>query len=270
MAEVTPVHLCLFARQGAQTQIGFGLRTRPMAGDEVAEVIGAAGIAAFAHHSIQAARRQRRECLKRLADEGQVRVDQRSARRRADQWQTSLRQHAADHAVMHVQLTGDRAHRPLLDVVIAQDLSFDIRRCHHGRVPSGPVVASLDGDRGDAKSLGGRGSDTAARTNGSARPAAEAAHPGLSRRSQSSASRAAQDHQVAMEVNRDASLFRFARDIGVPARHARAARDGWSGNARRRHAGCRVGHVRRSRRHSRSGRGRSNCRSTPGRGIPRR
>ena len=61
MAEVAPVDLGLLARQGAQTQIGFGLRTRPMAGDEVAEVIGAAAIAAFAHHRIQAAGRQRRE-----------------------------------------------------------------------------------------------------------------------------------------------------------------------------------------------------------------
>ncbi len=111
-----------------------------MAGDEVAEVIGAAGVAAFEHHSIQTARRQRRERLKRLADEGQIRVDQRPARRRAGQRQTGLRQHAADHAVVHMQLTGDGAHRPLLDVVITKDPRLDIRRCHHGHVASDPVL----------------------------------------------------------------------------------------------------------------------------------
>ena len=50
MAEMSPVDLCLLAGQAAQTQIGLGLRTRPMAGDEMAEVIGAAAIAALAHH----------------------------------------------------------------------------------------------------------------------------------------------------------------------------------------------------------------------------
>ena len=121
-----------------------------MAGDEMAEVIGASGIAAFAHHSIQTARRQRRERLERLAHEGQIRVDQRPAWRRDDPRQTGLRQDALHHAVVHMQLTGDGAHRPLLGVVITQDLRLDIRRCHHGRVPSGPVVAGLDDGRGGA------------------------------------------------------------------------------------------------------------------------
>ena len=50
MAEMSPVHLRLFARQATQPQIRLGLRARPMAGDQVAEVIGAAAIAALAHH----------------------------------------------------------------------------------------------------------------------------------------------------------------------------------------------------------------------------
>ena len=40
MAEMSPVDLRLLAGQAAQAQIGLGLRARPMAGDEVAEVIG--------------------------------------------------------------------------------------------------------------------------------------------------------------------------------------------------------------------------------------
>ena len=46
----------------------------------MAEVIGTALIAAFAHHPIQPARRQRREHLQRLTDERQIRIDQRLAR----------------------------------------------------------------------------------------------------------------------------------------------------------------------------------------------
>ena len=63
LAEVRPVDLSLFARQGAQAQIRLGRRPRPVARDDGAEVIGGARIAALAHHAIQAARAQRRIAL---------------------------------------------------------------------------------------------------------------------------------------------------------------------------------------------------------------
>ena len=66
MAEMPPVDLRLLAGQAAQAQIGLGRRPRPMAGDEVAEVIGPAAVAALAHHGEQAAGGQRRELLQRL------------------------------------------------------------------------------------------------------------------------------------------------------------------------------------------------------------
>ena len=75
MPEVTPVDLGLLTRQIAQMQLGRRFRTRPVAGDQMADVIGAFGMAAFAHHSVTTARRQRRECLQRLVDEGQICVD---------------------------------------------------------------------------------------------------------------------------------------------------------------------------------------------------
>ena len=49
-AKMSPVHLRLLTRQATQPQIRLGRRTRPMAGDHVAEVIGTATIAALAHH----------------------------------------------------------------------------------------------------------------------------------------------------------------------------------------------------------------------------
>ena len=111
-----------------------------MAGDQMAEVIGATAIAAFVSHDIQPAGGQRREALQGLADERQIGVDLRRARRRPDARQPGLRQHPSHHAVMDVQLTRDGANRPFLGVVEAQDLCLDVRRCHHVRVPSDRVA----------------------------------------------------------------------------------------------------------------------------------
>ena|SRR6516162_2806218 len=52
MSKMSPIDLSLLAGQAAQAQIGFGFRTRPMAGDEMTEVIGTAPIASLAHHHI--------------------------------------------------------------------------------------------------------------------------------------------------------------------------------------------------------------------------
>ena len=114
--------------------------TRPVAGNQVAEMIGAAAIAASIRHDIQPAGGQRREALQRLADERQIRVNLRRTWRRPDPRQPGLRQHSPHHAVVDMQLARDGAHRPFLGVIEAQDLCLDVRRRHHGRVPSGRVV----------------------------------------------------------------------------------------------------------------------------------
>jgi hypothetical protein len=91
MAEMSPVQLCPLARQATQPQIGRGLRSWPMAGDQVAEVNEAAAIAALAHHHIQPTGGQCRERLQRLPDERQNRVDLRRPDWRANSRQHSLR-----------------------------------------------------------------------------------------------------------------------------------------------------------------------------------
>ena len=138
-------------------------------------------------------------------------------------------------------------------------------------VGSGPgrVAASLDDRCGGAKNPGGRSPDSAARTTGSARPSAGAVLPRSLRRSRSSASRGAADHRAALGVNPDASRFCAAPGSAVPVRHASAVPDGWSGSADRRLAGHGGGHAAHIPRRSKSGRGRSSCRSTPGRDSPR-
>ena len=80
VAEMRPIDLRLLAGQAAQPQIGLRRAARPMLGDEMAEVIGAAAIAALARHREQAAGGQRRELLQRLADQRQVGVDLRRPR----------------------------------------------------------------------------------------------------------------------------------------------------------------------------------------------
>jgi len=170
-----------------------------------------------------------------------------------------LRQHAPHHAVMHVQLAGDGAHRPFLRVVVAQDLRLDVRRCRHGRVPSARVAASLDDGRGGAGTPGGQDRGTGARTSGSAGPVAGVCHPRQLRRSRSSASQAAANHRAAAGVNRDASRSCRAPGSDAPARHGRAAPGGWSGSAAQQRAACSAGLVARSLRRSRSAHGRRRC-----------
>ena len=118
MAEVTPIDLPLFARQGTQTQIGFRLWARPVQRDHVPEVVLAPAVAAFGHHRIQAAGRERRELLQRLMDEWQVGVDLRRPLHAANPGQAGLRQHTLDGVAVHMQLARDGAGAPFLDVVV--------------------------------------------------------------------------------------------------------------------------------------------------------
>jgi hypothetical protein len=95
-----------------------------MTSDEMTEVIGAPTVAAFTHHGIETAGGERGEFLEGREDKRQVRLDLAAARRRIGSGQAGLGQHPHHRAMVHVQLTRDRADAPLLDVMIAQDLRF--------------------------------------------------------------------------------------------------------------------------------------------------
>ncbi len=49
-----PVDLHLLTGQGAQVQVGLRFGARPVAGDQIPEVIPASGVAAASHHVVQA------------------------------------------------------------------------------------------------------------------------------------------------------------------------------------------------------------------------
>jgi len=233
-------------------------------------MVGAAAIAALAHHRVKPTGRQRRERLQRLADEGQIDVDLGRARRRSGLGQTGLRQHASHGAVVNMQLPGDRAHPPFFSVVVAKDLSLDISRNHHGRILFARVAAAPNDASGDAETRDEPDPGNADRTSDSANSFAGAVHPRKPRRSPSSASQTTEDHPTEVGVNPDASLYCNAPGSDALARHGQAAPDGWFGNAVPPRAACADALVARSRPCNRFGRDHSNRRSKLGRDSPRK
>jgi hypothetical protein len=124
MPEVAPVDLGLFAGQGAQAQVGLGRRARTVQGDEVAEMVRPARVAALAGHLVQAAGGEGGELPQRLPEEGQVGVDLRGALRMPGPGQAGLGQHPLHGAVVQAQLAGDGADAPFLGVVVTEDLGL--------------------------------------------------------------------------------------------------------------------------------------------------
>src|SRR5271157_1799945 len=133
-----------------------------------------------------------------------------------------------------------------------------------------PVSAGLDDGSGGPGTHGGPEPGAGDRTSDNARPLAEVGHPRKLRRSQSSASRATENHPMTARVNPDASLYCSAPGNDALARHGRAALGGWSGSAVRRRLACGAALAARSCRRSRLGRGRNSCRSLSGRDSPRK
>ena len=131
-----------------------------------------------------------------------------------------------------MQLAGDGAGSPLLGVIVAQDLRFDVRRRHHGaRAPSDGVQGGRDDAGGGAGTPGGAAAGRSGRTSGSADRAAGAGRPGRRRRVWPSSRPAPADHRQAVRVNRDASLSVAAPASGPSGRHACGGHDGSPGSA---------------------------------------
>lgn len=164
VTEVSPVDLHLFARQGAQTQVGFRARAGSVTGDQVAEVIRTSGVTARLDHVVQARGAQARKLHQGLQDERQVRIDRRGTADRSQGRQSRLGEDTGDTVTMHVQLRGDGADAPAFGVVIALDLRFNLGGEGHafsGRVgygesdgaksPGAPSPATDDGNDSTAR-----------------------------------------------------------------------------------------------------------------------
>ncbi len=132
-AERTPVGLTLFSGQGAQAQIRLRDRPWPKRGYQRAEVIRRPGIAARLDHAVQARGAKAWVLRERVDDERTVRIDHRGAHDLGRHLDPGVAQCATHRGVMHAQLAGDRADRPVLGVVQAHDLRLDAARDHSSR-----------------------------------------------------------------------------------------------------------------------------------------
>ena len=248
---MSPVDLTLFARQSDQTQIGLCRGPGPVVANEVAEVVGAADVATFLDHAVDASGCEGGEFLQGLTDEGEVGVDARCTQWCADAWQTGLAQNALDAAMMDVQLPGNGANGPFLDVVIAQNLGFEFRGQGHGAVLSGCIAG--DGELVGAEMPYEPIALAADDKNGSARAA-------VMRFLHTTLGSPAVEQTSPWVGNPDASLSPAGRGNCAGARHGHGDHADSLDSAARLRA-CN-GHAPRAhtRRRSSAGRGRSDCR----------
>ena len=133
MIEMSPVDLHLLARQRAQAQVGLGRRARPHRADQVAEVAGLARVAALADHVMQPAGGKRGVLVQGLADEAAIRIDKALAQRGAWRHDRVFAQHATYRVAVHLQLTRDGPHAPVLDPVQTLDPSGQFSWDGHAR-----------------------------------------------------------------------------------------------------------------------------------------
>jgi hypothetical protein len=119
-----PVHLHLFARQGAQPQERFGFRPGPVTGNQVPEVIWASGVAAILDHVVEPGSAQTRELCQGLENERQIGVDDRRAMDLLECRQSSLGEDACNAVAMDAQLAGEGADGPAFGGGVAQNLCF--------------------------------------------------------------------------------------------------------------------------------------------------
>lgn len=259
MAEVSPIHLGLFAWQSSQTKIGFGLPRlhRSVTGDQVPEVIGRADVATLTDHAEQSAGGERGEFIQGFADEGQERVDPRWPLRWARPRQSRLGQDPAYGVGVEPKLAGDGADPPLFDMVIAQYLGLKIGDDGHGgQVLFGHAGIGHEGhDDGYARLSGERTPSRDARTSGSGMPhqrwSGGAAHL------RQPFGPAPPNHPMALAVNPDASRSCAERDTACSVQRARSDRHDSVDSAGRPPAERPAGRFGHSRRHSKFARGRN-------------
>uniref|UniRef100_UPI00406A1D56 hypothetical protein n=1 Tax=Ensifer canadensis TaxID=555315 RepID=UPI00406A1D56 len=131
LSKVAPVGLGLLSRKGAQAQIGLGLLARSVAGNHMAEVTAVATISPLADHCVESGCRQGGECLKSLQNERQIGVDLAWPSSRPMRHQPGTGQHALNGMMVDAELVGNGVGPPLLDMVVAQDLSLQFGRYGH-------------------------------------------------------------------------------------------------------------------------------------------
>ena len=129
-AEVGPVDLGLLAGEGSKSKAGFGGWFRTQTRDDGAEVVGGAGVAAGAHHFVEARGGETGILLQGLDEEGDEGVDDGAAYRLLSGGDPGLGQDASHGGVMDLELGGQGTDAPVLGVIEAQALGFELPGDH--------------------------------------------------------------------------------------------------------------------------------------------
>ena len=120
----------LLTGQGSKSKESFGGWFGTQSGDDGTEVVGGAGVAAGAHHLVEARSGEPRILLQSLDEEGDKGVDDGAAYRLLSGGDPGLGEHALHGGVMHLELGGDGTDAPVLGMIEAQDLGFELTGDH--------------------------------------------------------------------------------------------------------------------------------------------
>ena len=226
----------------------------------MAEVIRPAAVAAFPQHHIEPAGGEAWELRQRLADERQIAVNLGPSPRPVDFGEAGLADHPQHRVAVDAQLRRYGPGTPFLDVVIAQNLRFEVRGDgHFGFLHRGYVA----GPHGGEENRGEPAPNTDVRTNGIAL-VSERRRSGIGFPPPSG--RPAADHPLVTEVNPYASLSLFGLGSGVAGQHGRGAHAGCPGSAGRHVVARHAARGLRNRGYSNGGHGRNGYRSKPASG----
>ncbi len=189
-----------------------------MAGDQVPEVIGAAGVAPVLDHEVEPTGAQTGELVQGFKNERQVGIDDRGAVDAIEAGQAGLGQYPGDAVAMRVQLGGDGADRPVIGVVPAQDFCFSFGGKGH--------TYSCSAGKSEPDSAGSPGAPPPVADDGSGSSARLMVSPAPSVRPRV-------DQPPLPVGNHDASHSSDGLNSGVAARHVDGGQANCLGNAGR-------------------------------------
>ena len=153
LAEGAPVDLCLLGDQRDDAAVGSATGLGPQAAHEAADLDHGAGVAALAHHLVDAGGAQAGVGSQGVADERQVRVEGAGAAHAATDASRLVLDGGADGLTVEAELDRDGPHLPVLAVVQAPDLGAlrgrDHRPSFSGRrgAPAAPSATGSTGRR---------------------------------------------------------------------------------------------------------------------------
>ncbi len=248
-----PIDLGLFRREDDEAAVQCDAALRPKHADQATELVGRAGIAARPQHLVEPGGAQPRILRQRVANEGQIRVQDRAPTRAPADDARVERDRRAHGVRVHAELRDDGTDLPMLAEIEAANLGVLLGRDHQEPPAARPPTASAPA-RSTRSPAGRRHSaawdrEQAAQhsESGARRRPAVWRHPGgpgkcdPARGGGRDTRADGRGGRVALPASRDAAPSRHARSVGAPrpgstasSRRDRGHRPSKSQTARRR------------------------------------